>query len=40
MRLTMNLCAKRDCGHRTLAGFRFCMQKNCGKPIDVSKEEE
>ena len=31
MRLTTNICVKKGCNNITRAGFRFCMQKNCGK---------
>lgn len=37
MRLFANLCHKKGCSNRTIAGFRFCMKKNCGKAKD---EEE
>ena len=31
MRLTVLMCHKRNCYNFVRAGFRFCMQKNCGK---------
>jgi len=31
MRLTMLMCHKKNCFNLVRTGFRFCMNKNCGK---------